>query len=802
MRGGPGGRGDVQSTPRSAWVRRSQALVGVAIVTGLTVFAPPTADAHSPHDVVFDVELSPEFAQDHTAYAIVRDYLLRSVDGGDTWVRLVRGLDNQRQLSALEVSPTDKRVLYVGSRGDGVYRSIDGGRTWAQPPGRLPGLNVLALTLSPHSSDALVATIQRPEGPVMARTDDGGQSWRTIDGLPKPSAVAFAPDDPQLLLGGSTDGRVSRSRDGGASWEETFRADRAGAVTTIAFAPPGDRPTPVFVGTRDGGLWRSDDLAQTFTRQDARTTGDEIQSVAFSPTFSTDRTMWLSTWSTGAFRSEDGGESWAPFGDGLTTNEQADLLDEPSFGQLRESSGYLFLASFDGLFRSTGPAGWEELETTSSTNIASIAISPAYGVDRTIAVATYLNGALLSEDGGSTWTPMNDGLSEEITWQHSEDYFARLFSISFSPAFALDRTLFTSERGFVLRTQAPAGPWNATTPDGLLVAEEEPPDYALWAFSPGYEDDGTVLLGTNRGKVFRSTDGGTEFEKVAQLDAPISAIVASPSFGSDATIFAGTTTGLRRSHDQGATWETVGALESLVTSLAISPDFAADHQIYAGTSAGLFVSTDGGGTWEPAAEDRFGPESYIEAIAISPAVVTDRTILVSVRGRGLFRSVDGGRSFAPVAEQLFADGYVLGNFYQDTSEPIVFSPDFERDRTIYGFAETTLLKSVDGGDTWTPIALPRTTHPADVPPGVAPLLSRPKHSAPREQHTSDRSIDIPIGRLSPVRVVVALLVAVTAFAVLSLSRRGRFAERVFESVWVRLAGALVVLGVGLVVVAA
>ncbi|HEY3483832.1 MAG TPA: hypothetical protein VGK49_00555, partial [Ilumatobacteraceae bacterium] len=64
------------------------ALVALAILAALTVRV-PTAHAHSPHDVVVDVELSPEFEQDGTAYAIVRDYLLRSDDGGDTWTRVV-----------------------------------------------------------------------------------------------------------------------------------------------------------------------------------------------------------------------------------------------------------------------------------------------------------------------------------------------------------------------------------------------------------------------------------------------------------------------------------------------------------------------------------------------------------------------------------------------------------------------------------------------------------------------------------------------------------------------------------------
>ena len=85
MRAGPGGRPDPAKASwsgRLAGVLRTlaAAVVALAFVAGLTVLA-PTAHAHSPHDVVADVELSPEFDQDLTAYAIVREYLLRSDDG-------------------------------------------------------------------------------------------------------------------------------------------------------------------------------------------------------------------------------------------------------------------------------------------------------------------------------------------------------------------------------------------------------------------------------------------------------------------------------------------------------------------------------------------------------------------------------------------------------------------------------------------------------------------------------------------------------------------------------------------------
>ena len=69
-------------TARNRWATGGASVLVVA--AGLGVLSAPVARAHSPHDVVLDVELSPEFGRDETAYAIVREHLLRSDDGGDT----------------------------------------------------------------------------------------------------------------------------------------------------------------------------------------------------------------------------------------------------------------------------------------------------------------------------------------------------------------------------------------------------------------------------------------------------------------------------------------------------------------------------------------------------------------------------------------------------------------------------------------------------------------------------------------------------------------------------------------------
>ena len=59
-----------------------------------------SVQAHDPHDVAQQVELSPNYRQDRSVYLLVRGNFLKSTDGGTTWQRQVQGLDHQRPLMA------------------------------------------------------------------------------------------------------------------------------------------------------------------------------------------------------------------------------------------------------------------------------------------------------------------------------------------------------------------------------------------------------------------------------------------------------------------------------------------------------------------------------------------------------------------------------------------------------------------------------------------------------------------------------------------------------------------------------
>jgi photosystem II stability/assembly factor-like uncharacterized protein len=132
--------------------------------------------------------------------------------------------------------------------------------------------------------------------------------------------------------------------------------------------------------------------------------------------------------------------------------------------------------------------------------------------------------------------------------------------------------------------------------------------------------------------------------------------------------------------------------------------------VFAGTEHGLFVTRDRGRTWSLVSAAPFSATTKVEAIALSPAFGTDRTMLVSVSGVGLFRSTDAGRTFRAVGASLLERNLLIKDFENPTSEPIQFSPAYATDRTVFAFAQQSVVRSRDGGESWTPL---------DIPPAAA-----------------------------------------------------------------------------------
>ena len=174
-----------------------------------------------------------------------RGAILRSVDQGRTWKRTdmpfkMGGNEDGRSTGErLAVDPSDNRVLFFGSRHDGLWRSADYGATWAK---------VSAFpTLGPEGGVGIGFVLFDPRGGTP------GQATRTL--------YAGAADKSDSLY---------RSLDGGATWaavpgQPMGMLPHHGALDSRGFLylTYGNAPGPN--GMSDGAVWKMDTASGVWT---------------------------------------------------------------------------------------------------------------------------------------------------------------------------------------------------------------------------------------------------------------------------------------------------------------------------------------------------------------------------------------------------------------------------------------------------------------------------------------------------------------------------------------------------------
>ena len=711
---------------RKSWLENifSQLLALSILICSCLLFNVLPALAHTPHDDVFQVEISPQYDLDKTLFTIVRGNLFKSKDGGENWQTLINGLDHKHRLYSLEIADKSPDTLYLSSLGDGVYKSQNGGDSWLKVNRGLNNFQIDLLKISDRDPDlVLAAGLERG----LYQTEDGGNNWHlVINSNQKINALAFTPDD-ETIFAGDKQGNLLVSNDRGNVWQTlaNFNNLNQESISAIAISPNFSQNQTLWLGTAEGKIYQSIDGGISL-REISKIDGQPILSLAVAPK---DSQLYAVAGYQGVFKSSDGGNSWQELSRGLTADSQADKLERPYYSDLAispqfERDNTLFLAGYDGLFQSPdGGKVWQEQETLSTRTIVGLGISPNYSKDGTVAVGTYVWGGYLSGDRGANWHGINGGLIESQRLEKNTG-ISRVFDTIFSPQYSTDGTIFFStwygihkstDRGnkwqnrYWWQIQPQNEPWWTEISQGVTVA-----------VSPNYKRDRTVYLGTMDGHILQSTNGGKSFSLISQLDAVIVDLIVSPNFKSDRTVYAAVPQKIYRSIDGGNNWtlasngiifnEQYDPKKEAIMQLAISPNFKSDRTILVGTPEGIFQTNDRGDNWQKLTNTVYGDDSYIEGVAISPDFQNDRTVIASVRGKGLFKTIDGGQTFTAVGNELIENNIALANLYgfslTGASAPIQFSPNYQSDRTIFGFSDKTLFKSQDAGNTWQAITLP------------------------------------------------------------------------------------------------
>nr|WP_229519140.1 exo-alpha-sialidase [Massilia rhizosphaerae] len=576
-----------------------------------------------------------------------RTAILHSTDGGKTFAVV----DVTRQFKThgngmgrqdgerLAVDPADSKLLYVGTRRDGLFKSVDAGRTWRRMAG-LPvtstpnDVGIVAVVPDPASvrdgqARRLFAGVSRfgAVGPNLYRSDDGGATFAPVAGAPVDLMPQRAvPDGAGNLIVTFANGAGPHPDRGGrepmdrgqvwkyaiasgawtnitpAGWTRPFAGisvdpknpQRLVVSTINTFLPQGDAKGDRIFLSRDGGATWTDVIARGFVRDGAGVPwvrGHAIHwagSVAFDPADT--HAVWVTS-GNGVFRTANidaAPATWTFTVDGLEETVPLGLVSIPG-GPLVSAIG-----DYDG-FLHDDPARYGRIHEPQIGTTTGLAFA-AKDVRTMVRVG---DSMLVTHDGGATWTKT---------------------------------AALEGRRGRV-----------AMSADGAVILHA--PERAQ--------------------EVWRSADGGATWTRAAGLAAPNLRPVADPV---DPHVFyAYDGTALFASTDGGATFAPRARLAPGGSPLVrVAPGRAGDVWV-ALKGGGLVRSRDGGAHFAPIAK-----VAYCGAVGFGKAAPGHDYPAVyiwgEVRGvRGIHRSDDGGASWTRINDDAHQYGgpgdgrFILGD---------------------------------------------------------------------------------------------------------------------------------------------
>jgi photosystem II stability/assembly factor-like uncharacterized protein len=240
----------------------------------------------------------------------------KTSDGGNTWQKVLY-INKNTGIADLAIDPSDGKILYAaawdyqrfpyffysGGPGSGIYKSVDGGDNWVRLVKGLPEgvLGRIGLAVSRSNPDVVYALIEHKDGGIW-RSEDKGESWkRTCDNKtfitinfrpfyysqiridPSDDKVVYVfsggayiskdmgkkfkaisagthsdhhalwidPENPKHLIDGN-DGGIDITYDGGKNWHP-IKHMAVAEVYQIGF--DFQKPYHVFCGLQDNGAW-------------------------------------------------------------------------------------------------------------------------------------------------------------------------------------------------------------------------------------------------------------------------------------------------------------------------------------------------------------------------------------------------------------------------------------------------------------------------------------------------------------------------------------------------------------------
>ena len=219
--------------------------------------------------------------------------LFRSKDGGGSWQKLPAAIAEEcpnvrvPRVTALTVDPTDHKHVWAGIEVDGVLHSTDGGDSWRRITKGINDPDIHDIGVVVNGGATVLTTTPRE----IFASHDKGESWTGLgvgDQFPLPycRSLAQKADDPDTLFVATGDGAVGttgaiqRSTNGGKNWRMAELPVKPNSPIWAFATHPAD-PGLVIACSHYGELYKTENAGESWTKLPREFT--EIRSLSWTP---------------------------------------------------------------------------------------------------------------------------------------------------------------------------------------------------------------------------------------------------------------------------------------------------------------------------------------------------------------------------------------------------------------------------------------------------------------------------------------------------------------------------------------
>ncbi|MBT8186279.1 MAG: glycosyl hydrolase [Croceitalea sp.] len=605
------------------------------------------------------------------------DGVYKSTDAGKTWKHI--GLDETRHISDVIIHPTNPDILFVAAQGAqygpstarGIYRSIDGGESWVRVLYVDENTGASSLSMDMNNPLILYAAMWEHRrypwtmesggaSSGLYKSVDGGNTWKKLkEGLPETfgkAGISVSRANPELVFAvieaQGKKGGVYRSDDAGKKWKQ-INGDRINIARSWyymeIFADPQDENV---VYVLNAPVTKSIDGGKTFNPM-ATPHGDNHH-LWINPF---DNTKMINSNDGGANISNNGGQSWSTQQNQATSQFYRVITDNlvpyNVYGGQQDNSAIAIASR-------TNDSGidWKDWYSVAGCESAYLAFDPdnpevIYGGCYQGIIEKWVRA---SQEGKPIKEYPELGLGKvPKDFKFRYNWNAPIIS---SPH---DRNTIYHAGNVVFKTQDGGQSWEVISPDLTRnEAEKQGPgggpytneaaggeNYnTLMYLVESTHEQGVLYAGSDDGLVHLTKDGGATWQNITPPnlgEGIINSIEVSPHDAATAYIAVMRYKSMDlkpyvfKTSDYGATWSKItnGIVGQHTFVRVVREDKKRKGLLYAGTETGLFISLNDGLNWQPF-------QLNLPIVPINDISKQDNDLVIATAGRSFWILDDVG----------------------------------------------------------------------------------------------------------------------------------------------------------------